>query len=436
MTASDPRTLKHHLGTITADSRTDLVADLWRARGFDVVRDGDVLVATRGGESIAIHVVRGFRIGVLLSPDRETDVVVAPGGSRYAQLVAARHDARLVDAGDLYELFQYALDPTTATALCERYFDAPFDDLRLPLHLRTYDRIRSGAFPVDPVTAGSALVFCLLVGALVWGTFTGPPGVNGDTRDPEPGVSPDVGPGTASPSAATEPYREAGTAPAPGLSDDGIEDLRILGDAHERALRNRSYTLRLRFYRKNFSDPNATPTRVETDVLVDGDRYLVETALVVRGNRSPVKSVYYDGETLYSSQADALPGDRLVSLPYASGTPDEIRRSLIRRYLSTSRTQAIRVSQQTAYRVVGRGPPPATVADGTGVRDYTVIALVTAEGLVRRGTAEYTVLSGTGLYDVRFAWRYVRVNDTAVDPPQWYVEGVKTRNVAASDADG
>lgn len=422
MTASPRHVLQHHLRTLDADSGADLVADLWQARGFDVDRDGDTLVATRDGESVVIRVVDGIRLGALLSPAREVNVVVVPAGGRYARLVAARHGARLVDASDLYELFRYALDRPTAAALCESHFGAPLDDLRLPFRLRTYDRLRSGALPLDTVAVGAIVLCCLLVGALVWGLVVRPSGAAGDALGAATGDSPDTGPEVTTTSAGTEPRRATGGTLPPGLAADGNASLDVLDTAHARALRNRSYTLRLRFYQKNLSRPNATPTRVETDVLVDGEQYLVETRLVDDGKPRPITSIYYDGETLYSRQIDALPLDQLVSPQYTSETPDEIGHSLIRRYLSTSWTYAIKVSRGTMYRVVGREASSATLGKGTEVQDYTVVALVTDEGLVRDGRADYFIRSGSGLYDVRFEWRYARMNDTDVDPPEWYVD--------------
>jgi hypothetical protein len=59
---------------------------------------------------------------------------------------------------------------------------------------------------------------------------------------------------------------------------------------------------------------------------------------------------------------------------------------------------------------------------GDGVRNYTAVALVDRDGLVRDLTVTYTVTDDDGAYEVRREWTYGHLGETTVDPPPWYVE--------------
>ncbi|PSQ10822.1 hypothetical protein BRC93_08195 [Halobacteriales archaeon QS_5_70_15] len=56
------------------------------------------------------------------------------------------------------------------------------------------------------------------------------------------------------------------------------------------------------------------------------------------------------------------------------------------------------------------------------MRNYTAVALVDRDGLVRELTVTYTRLTDDGSYRVRKEWTYGYLGETTVEPPGWYVE--------------
>ena len=84
------------------------------------------------------------------------------------------------------------------------------------------------------------------------------------------------------------------------------------------------------------------------------------------------------------------------------------------------------------YRVVGRGDP---IGLARPVRNYTVVAFVSQEGVVMDLTATYTVSVDGRPASVRREWTYGRFDETTVDPPAWYERrssGNATRATATS----
>jgi hypothetical protein len=115
--------------------------------------------------------------------------------------------------------------------------------------------------------------------------------------------------------------------------------------------------------------------------------------------------------------------------PLPALNPDNVALGLVARYLSTPETAVEgRISgnardgtgSPTLYRLVGRGTPPTM--DANEVRNYTAVALVDRDGLVRDLTVRYTVIDGEETYRVRQEWTYGYLGETTVDPPAWYVE--------------
>lgn len=409
-----------------------LVADLWAARGFETRHAGDVVVATRRGESRTLYPLPHSRIGSPPRPDRPVDVVVDPQGRRVAREVAAEHGARVVDAAGLRDTLFYGLDRDTAADICERHLGARPADMRPPLATR----LRTRATPSGSVGATALLgvVAVLVVGGFV---TAGTPGLTAGPADGSDGTPTPTVAGTGDRSRADvttgtprpNPSWPTGPGTVPGLDEDGIRDLFVLTAAHERALRNRSYTLWVDYYGVRGDGANVTRTHRDTDIAVDGGRRLAVTSVGAPGgiedsDREVVRVAYHDGERRYV--ASSFDSDARYRRTEGSGLqfdptdPTAVRQTLVRRYLSTPETAVTgRVERdgRSYYRVVGRGAPAGL--DREGVHNYSVVALVGPEGFVVDVTATYTIDVGRNV-SVRREWTYGRVGVTTVDPPAWY----------------
>jgi len=235
-------------------------------------------------------------------------------------------------------------------------------------------------------------------------------------------VGDDAGPGTTN-----RPV--AGVEDVPGLATDGISNLTALANAHDRALANRSYTIWIDEYEPRDREPGATRIQRDIDVAVDGDRYLLATTVETGNDRTLVERVYHDGRTWYvAERADRtgrvtyrrVPVEAAASPVPVPPEPIVFRRFLVLQYLATPETAVtgrVTVDGEPRYRVVGTGSPWSL--GGTGLGNYSVVALVDRRGLVHRATAEYTVSTPGGSYEGRFEWTYDRLGTTTVEKPSW-----------------
>jgi hypothetical protein len=439
-----------HVARLDADATAALVADLWAARGFETRREGGDVVATGRGEP------RRIRVGAGEGATDPPDVVVSLRDGRGEH--GAAPGARVVDSEGLAGMLRYAVDRETARALCERHLGAPPGALRPPVgerlrarlgRLRTAaDRLDPGAAdpPVVPASFLVGVLVLLAVGVVAGVALTGTPGApsadaggtgTGGGGAVEPLSVPESTPVGASTSSSPTPDPDAEPTGAPvrnasvvpGLTEDGIADLSGLAAAHARGLLGRSYTLWMDTYRPPGGDPDAEPVQFDTDVAVADDRYLVEEN---RGEepRERLRTVYHDGADWYvaNETGDGRRYERVTlrePSPPPSPNPDSVALGLVADYLSTPETAVEgRIEggegEPTRYRLVGRGTPPPM--DEETVRNYTAVALVDRDGLVRDLTVTYTRITDEGRYRVRQEWTYGYLGETTVEPPAWYVE--------------
>jgi hypothetical protein len=442
--------VEQHLARLDRGALRAFVADLWAARGFETRVTDEVIVASRHGGSVAIFPTVAGRIRTP-SPDRPVDVVVAPRGGEAATAVAADHGARLLVAADLHEMLRYAVEPTDADALCERHFGAPRSALRPTFRSRLRARAtRVGAAADRSVDATTTLaVVALLVVAaggvvafglsdpadrsvsgagLAGGNATAAGSVDvvgadgptaGSARDPGERAT-----GAASPDAGSV----VGTVTAPGVDSGGVTNLTALAVAHDRALGDRSYTLWLDVYRPENGVPSATRTQRDTDIAVEGNRYLVRESLEGDDGRRLVRVVYFDGVDWYVN--DRVRAD--APIRWINGTaadvpvrpdPRRLRETLVTRYLATPTTDVTartEVGNTTRYRIEGEGRPSTLPA--SRITGYSVAAVVDGDGFVREATVEFTVVTVEGSYRLRFEWTYGRLGGTTVATPVWVEE--------------
>lgn len=448
MTDPDTETiLADHVRRLDADARAALVADLWAARGFETTREGNDVVATGHGSSLRIRV--GAESGGGGGPVDRPDVVVSTGGGRTVR-TDAESGIRMLDAGDLAGMLRYAVDRSTARALCERHLGARPGALRPPASGRLLARLhglRVSAGNVEPPVAPAsflAAVLALLVAGVVAGmALTAAPGPTpapsaaADDAVDAPSVpeSTPVGDSvvvtpSASGSLAGSPPSNASV--VPGLSEDRIADLSALATAHARGVLGQSYTLWMDTYRPPRGDPDGPRTQYDTDVEVADDRVLLEESVGDGAARERRRTVYDDDSAWFvanwtggNATYTRVPDREQVPVPPPDF--DDIALTLVTDHLSTPETTvegraangSSGATGPTLYRIVGRGAPPTIEGD---VRNYTAVALVDRDGLVRDLTVTYTVIGGDGSYRVRKEWTYGYLGETTVAPPDWYEE--------------
>jgi hypothetical protein len=436
VSAVDWTVVDYHLRRLEPQECRAFVAALWSARGFETRTDDEVVVATRRGERVVLHPACG-RIGRAPSqPARPVDVVVAPRGGDAAAAIADAHDARLVTADDLRLMLRYAVAPAVAEELCLHHLGAPPSGLRPPLQSRIRrraERVRAASPPLAGVVAVLALVTLAVAGVAAVGLSDPVADTGAGDTAVDPSSTGAVDERTVDepddPSGAGSPTAWAGAdnrtvADVPGLGSDGVTDLTALAAAHDRALGSQSYTLWLDTYRPRNGEPGASRTQHDTDITVEGDRYLVAESIEGAGGRRLVRAIYYDGTDWYVDDRSAE--DSTVRWIDGTGDtsvqpdPRALRETLVTRYLATPTTEVTERVQRDGtvrYRIEGEGQPRSFATEK--VYNYSVVAFVDETGLVRDATVGFTVATLEGSYRLRFEWTYGRLDATTVTRPEW-----------------
>jgi hypothetical protein len=418
---ADDAVVEAHLRRLDDDALLAFVADLWTARGYETTRGDGVVTVERDGDT-----------STLVTPGRgpmSADVVVAPDG-------AAATDARVVDAADLHELLQYAVEPTVRDDLCRRHLGDALADLDLPLRLAARRRLRAvGAWV--PLLAPIVVVLVVvlaggsLIAAVTGGSDAGAPGAGVDAT-PVEGVDAD---GDASAVSAGARVNESGAyrpddavTDVPGANRSGVTDVDALARGHERALANGSYALWFDESRPRNWTEGAPRVHTDVDMTVEGGRYAVVTSESAGRSASEevVRRIYYDGSTWYVATAGTNGTSYRVvddtgEAPSVGVNPFALRETLIRRYLSTPESQYEGYIDQEGdilYRFTGEGTPEGMGL--AGVSDYRFFAVVDDSGLVVVGNVEYTLTVNDRRTEVRIRWTYGAFGETAVLRPSWY----------------
>ncbi|WP_411967497.1 hypothetical protein [Haloferax sp. YSSS75] len=469
--------LASHLERLDAAACLAFLDSVWSVRGFQTQTGDGVLTATRHGETTVVEPVCGRWIHAMLAVrpfenadvDGDTpgggratpDVVVSFGSDRRGRALAARYGARYVDSAALVEMVLYAFDRDVADELCVRHLGAPVDGLRPPLLTRSRQRAavlrRRVARAVTPTPRGIAAIAVLVLvvsgGAVSLGVVDSP--LERDAQSTVGGVgasgpsSGGLAAGQFSETTRTDPTSSGDavvTAPAlgrdperadiepveygdlasvPGVSETGITNLTALGDAHEAALSNRSYTLWVDTYQPRDAGPNATRIQYDTDISVAEDRFLIVENAEAGRDRVRLRTVYFDGRDWYVTESDN--GTELTrriaddtSSPPVQFEPRDLNGGLVRQYLATRTTNVsgkISAGDTTYYRVEGAGRP--SIGGVEPVDDYQFVAFVDDEGFVSEATVTYVLVSDAGAYRVRFEWTYGNVGSTTVSRPSW-----------------
>jgi len=83
MSRFDAKRVAYHIRRLDADRLAALVADLWSARGYEIAREGDTVLARHGAEAVRIRIESGTGTPSATPPD----VVVTTEGDIRVQLV-------------------------------------------------------------------------------------------------------------------------------------------------------------------------------------------------------------------------------------------------------------------------------------------------------------------------------------------------------------
>lgn len=417
-----------HLARLDTDVRRAFVADLWAARGFETTIDDAVVVARHSGESLVVYPVPRRRFRRVRPPVCPVDIVVA--FDAVPAWATARDDVRVVAPPDLREMLRYALDPADTESIYRRHLgDAPAA-LTASLSLRTRQRLDAlygveESVTVTVVVTLVAVVVLVLAGSNalfaadgtepLLGAANSSDSFGADVVTPEP-TSQSTRAATVSAPPAVGPVDTV-----PGVGPDGVTNLTALALAHDRELGD-SYTLWTDRYRPQNGVPGAPRTQRDTDMTVDGDRYLVEETFETGEERRLVRVVYFDGTDWYVDDRST----DTASVRWVNGSsgdvapnPHHLRRTLVTRYLATPTTDVTErsyVGRDTRYRLEGEGTPPTFTAD---VYNYSFVAFVGERGLVHEATVDFTVVTVEGSYRLRFEWTYGEFGAATVTEPAW-----------------
>jgi hypothetical protein len=436
------RAVEERLNTLDQETLAAFCAALWRARGYDVRREGARLRATRGDERLRILVraahgplrVRTTLRSLLPSgvagdaagderreTDIDVDVVVTPVDARWARRLADRHDARHVGSTALANCLLYAIPRSDADALTTRYLGVPMSSVLGTSGTRTPTFRPTRSSTTGLVVAG---VVCLVLAAVVGGVWT-PAGSGFGAVDD--GATAQTSPTSQSGAVANRTVSSAEQYP-PGVSTGSV-DARVLADAHAAAIAGRSYRLITRQSGTDTLDGSRRWSGAWQHAVVADNRTWLYAVVgyddTPNGTRLVQYTAYADGKDVYR-RADVNEGPRYDRSPARVTTDDgdgfhtDRARRAIQLYLTATRVEVDRPSwRPDLFRVVATGQP--TAVDGV-VSNYTATAFVSREGFVSELTVEFTRHEGGNADEVRFRLEYAAVDETEVNPPGWYDE--------------
>jgi len=440
------------------------VAEAWAARGRETERRDDAVLvrepATGVQRRVAVAATRGgvlgARLGRVGAVDPRADVVVTPAPGRVRRRVG--DDVRVLGPAAVRDLLRHGLDAPTGERLARRHLGI---DLEVERERRPGAPADGGSPAPGPSLPGTTPVLAAVLVALAvvaGGVGVGWPG-GSDPEAGEPFAASEytvVPPST--PPAAVEPTAVEPTAVdefPPGLGPGSVENLTALLERHRAVVVGRPYALSMTFRGTTGADGTRwADARASVRVLSEsvfryrqvgvpegrvgvvttdgtnrtGDANGTGGAIVVRGG-------YADGEALYLRDGDDY--DRLALPASASASPFASRAvGFLRVYLSTNRTRVTAIDEgRGEYRVVATGRPSRLLANDRippggddlrppfeAVRNYTAVAVVTRQGLVRELRVAYERPDGV---EAAFALTYVSVGSlpagpSSVEPPSWY----------------
>ncbi|WP_436928409.1 hypothetical protein [Halosimplex halobium] len=236
---------------------------------------------------------------------------------------------------------------------------------------------------------------------------------------------------TPAPVPTTAPTDTAAPSPLPpGVTTRGTISPGALAAAHVRAVTGRSYVWTER--RRTLTatgDGNWTVARNRTRTvrLEAGDTYrwsrsrrVVWTGLTLAYR--PAVDRYADGDTRYVRREDAdEPRYRARPATNDSQAVALVAANRVQSYLSL-RNVSVSVGRADGERRYWVESGGAGVVDGEYAANYSVGAVVTPEGFVRRLAVTYTTERRGTPTRIEYEYAYRRVGNVSVSPPDWLPE--------------
>jgi len=216
----------------------------------------------------------------------------------------------------------------------------------------------------------------------------------------------------------------------PGVSRHGALDLDELIRAHGQALDNRSYVWQEWRGTHRVGEPvTERPFRIRTIRVASEDRYWVwaDSHVVHFGQRTRFVynySEFVTGGVAYTRLSGLGVNStdlKRLPAPSASGRVAAQSATALSRYLSLApenvTVTAVGAGPSVRYRIEGRGGDLLYVDH---VRNYSVTAVVTADGLVRSLQVRYRTIRFGEPDVVRYRYEFSGLDQTTVDAPAWY----------------
>ncbi|WP_251329516.1 hypothetical protein [Haloplanus pelagicus] len=474
MTSAPGPAFRDHLETLDRETFAAFVAAVYEARGWTVERTDDGLAATQP---------RG---------ERARRLVIRDAGDDTAE------DATVVDAASLHRMVAYALGPDERARLCREFLDrepGSFEGVAIG-GATDGERGRNGDGDGDGESGGGAPDAGGGDGPTAGreraaqGHDAGRAVDDGDARGGSETAAGDGAARTGGQGDATDDGRpdrrawlgratllgivlslavggavtaiggggvgaaatavldgggdgnvtraENGTVWPRGVNSTGVTDASALADAHEAALSNRSYRLRLTY--REFDDGKLRGVAYERAAVASRDRYrsrvgrlgtVEHDALVIaRGPR------YANGTRAYVRTESGVRSHTDVRSPVASSPADadgfvDRTEQIVRWYLSTKDSRIVKRVERngtTFYRIAFRGDPwPAS-------RNVTGWARVDENGVVHELHREYTP-SSSPTVRIEVTLR-ISPGPVTVTRPAWAPPESTNATAATAERDG
>ncbi len=411
---------------LTPKERVAFVADLLALQGWEVTREGRLIVAHTGDHRRVIHVGSpppppdAAVDEVIPVPSRLSVLVPGPWVSGVGVDTLGEHG--VLGVATLHEQLCYAIDGGEARRLYREHFEAPFDtptaDREWPLRLS----------PRGLAATGLLLVAVLALAVVPGGVGVGDQAGSADRATGETGDTPVE---TAPPDDGTS--RSASDRATPVLFENGeLEDVDRLSRSHVAALSDPPVRMRATFRGPRFltgfdtrrSGFDAEDT-VRLRIAVESEtRYHVVRETRFRGNNLTRMNVTVerlaDGRVVYRrvERPDEV-GYQRRPLASARSGPDAVEswsRLLVTRYLNTSERRIESVPRRSGvrYRIIASGDP--MVLDHAA-EDYRAVAIVEPKGWI--SALRVTYLHPRTNTRVRVTAQYERTDDPLMIPA-WY----------------
>lgn len=395
------------LRTLDAAAFERFVADLWRARGWTVEREGETLVAEHltldDRRSLDVRAVPWWRPGTPSPEPTDADLLVvnrpAPDGS-----------GSVVGADDLHDALRYAVDAEARADLLETHLHRPGSVAGWAV------RRAPRREQLRPAVVVVALAVLLVAAAGVAFLPADQPAAGSDgTGGGAPVDVSDVGRETPDSFAATQ-WPGGGGGYPPGVDGGGITDPAALAAVHEERAGSRPYELRLTVHEFEAGRPVGS---YEERIAVRSDWTFVSSvdAGDADGDYPVISAVemYSAGNGVFVHVDPARSMDRQSALRASPGDVAGIENRVedyLAAALSVNRSSVVETRQigdTTLHRVNGTGAG----ADGAV---ESVSAVVSAGGTVHevRHVRTYPDANRSVVVSLEYAFGPV-----IVDPPAW-----------------